>query len=304
MKLLKIKKAGRIVAKAVSSFVADNCFQYSAAISFYTLFSIAPTVIIAVYITGLFFGNESAMAEFENFLATNMGQESAEGVMLLVDTVQTNTDNVLYLIISLLFLFIMATTIFIQFKQSFNQIFQVRALPDTAVIKVFRDRFLAFGMVLLLGVAMILSLMLDAILVAIVNFFPAGPDPDQIIIVGLIGNVFSFLIILIAIVAMFYLLPDVRIQRKPLLYGSLVTTILLVVGKFAVGLIIGNSSLNELSGASSSIIILMLWIYYSGIIIFFGIELVKAIVKVTDGEIEAGKFAQKMNLTEADKDQG
>lgn len=294
----RLKNFGRILLVAVDSFIKDNCFQYSASTAFYTLFSLAPIVVILVYVVGIFFGDESALTELRGFLSSNFGEESANGVMTLAETIQTNTENGFFLLVSIFFLIVSSTSILIQLQYSFNQIFKVKPLPDAAVVKVFRDRLVAFGMVLLLGAAMIFSLVLDSTMAAIMDIIPAGGLKGQVLLIGLAGNLFSFVMVMIAVMFVYYLLPDVKVPRKSLLWGSFITALLLVVGKFIVGIVIGNSSLTKLTGASSSIIILMLWVYYSGIILFFGIELVRTMAKLSEDEVQTGKYAQKIKIVE------
>ncbi|HBQ61830.1 MAG TPA: hypothetical protein DD671_20060 [Balneolaceae bacterium] len=285
-------------AQAVSDFIEDNGFMYSAAVSFYTLFSLAPIVLISVYVSGFFVGNENVLNELSGFLTSTIGQESTEAVMLLIETIQTDTQNVFYLLIRIVFLIISATTVFIQFKDSFNRIFKVRPHTDVGIIKIVMDRLIAFGMIVLLGFSMIASLILDSLLAGLSHLLLANFESAQLFMISVGNNLLTLLLIFLAVLTTFYVLPDVKIRKKPLLVGSFITTLLLVIGKFGVGMIIGNSSLNQLSGASSSVIILMLWVYYSSIIIFFGIELVKTLAEAWEGEIKAGKYAQKLKLVE------
>jgi len=293
-----LKKAGQTLLKAINSFIEDNGFQYSAAVSFYTLFSLAPIIMIAAYLAGFFIGDAGVLRELTSFLDDAVGEESREAVLLLVETVQTDSQNKFYFIISILFLIISAITVFIQFKDSFNRIFKVVAKPEVAVSKILIDRVMAFGMILLLGVAMIFSLILDSLLAAFFDLLLANFESAQLFFVGLGSNLLTLFMIFFAVLMMFYILPDVKMGWKPLINGSLITTVLLVIGKFGVGMIIGNSSLNQLTGASSSVIILMLWVYYSSIIVFFGIELVKALAEATQGEIKANRFARKIKMVE------
>lgn len=295
-----IRNTFKVILKAVNGFIDDNCFQYSAAVSFYTLFSLAPIVLITVYTAGLFAGNKSVMAELTGFLNQTVGTDSTEAVILLVETIQTDTRNVLYLVLSFGFLLISATTVFVQFKDSFNRIFRIVPRKEAGFLKVLFDRAVSFGMILLLGLAMIFSLIVDSVLIGLFDLLSENYESVRIVLTSLGGNLLTFIMIFFAILTMFYILPDVRSRRKPWVIGSLVTAILLVLGKFGVGVIIGNSSLNELTGASSSIIILMLWVYYSSIIVFFGIELVKAMAERGDKEVKAGRFARKMKMVEID----
>lgn len=253
---------------------------------------------IAVYTAGMFVGNESVLRELTGFLNETIGQQSSEAVMLLVETIQTENQSVLYLIISVGFLMVSATTVFVQFQDSFNRIFKVMIKSEVGVWKLLIDRFMAFGMIVLLGIAMITSLVLDTLLVSLFDLLSTHFESVNLVLTVIGSNLLTIAMIFAAILSMFYILPDVKVQWRALIYGSLVTTLLLVIGKFGVGMIIGNSPLNQLSGASSSVIILMLWVYYSSIIIFFGIELVKALAERNDREIQAGRFARKFRIVD------
>ncbi|WP_421773485.1 YihY/virulence factor BrkB family protein [Gracilimonas sp.] len=292
------KRTAEITLDAINSFIEDNCFQYSAAVSFYTLFSLAPIVMIAAFVAGFFIGDASVMRELTNFLEKNIGHSSSEAVILLVETIQTDSRNIIYLFVSITFLIISATTVFIQFKDSFNRIFNVAAKPEIGFSKVLIDRVTAFGVIMLLGIAMIFSLILDTTLVWLFEFLLSSFETAQLYLIGFGSNLLTLLMVFIAVLVMYYTLPDAKVRWRHLLIGSLITTLLLSIGKFGVGMIIGNSSLNQLSGASSSIIILMLWVYYSSIIIFFGVELVKALAESGEGEIKAGRFARKIKMVE------
>lgn len=293
-----LKAFFQITKSTINDFIDDNGFQYSAAVSFYTLFSLAPIVLIAVTLGGIFAGNDNVLNQLTQFLNENIGPESADAVLLLIQNIQTETGNVFVLVVSIGFLIISATTVFVQLKDAFNRIFKVRPLDGVGVSKLLIDRLIAFGMIVLLGVALVFSMLLDSVLAGLSNLLLSNFESAQILMVGLGSNLLTLVLIFCAIWVMFTFLPDVKISKWPLLTGSVVTTLLLVIGKFGVGMIIGTSSLNELTGASSSVIILMLWVYYSCIIIFFGIELVKTLAETWEGEIKAGKYTRRLKLVE------
>ncbi|WP_020404279.1 YihY/virulence factor BrkB family protein [Gracilimonas tropica] len=293
-----LKRVFKVVLTTLNNFTEDNGFLYSAAVSFYTLFSLAPIVMIAVYVSGLFVASESVLSEVARFLTNTIGSESTQAVMLLIETIQADTQNVLFLVISVGFLIISATTVFVQFRNAFNRIFSVKPRQEYNYLKMLMDRLAGFGMILLLGLALMVSLFLDSILAGLSHLFLSNYESAELLLIGIGNNLLTLLLIFLAVLTMFYFLPDVKIRRKALVTGTALTTILLVIGKFGVGMIIGNSSLNQLTGASSSVIILMLWVYYSSIIIFFGIELVKTLAEMWPGEIKAGKYTQKLKLVE------
>src|SRR5690554_4549820 len=261
-----IAKSGRVILNSVTSFIEDRCFQYSAAVSFYTLFSLAPIVSILIYVAGIFADDAAVTEELHFYLSQFFSQESVEGVMLLVETLQSTGKNLISLIVGIAILVFSATNLFIQIKDSFNEILKVKPKEGKGFIKALVDRGISFGMIIFLGLGLILSLLIDSILITFFDFLSTYFDTSNLVFAGIGGNLITLLIVFIAVLLMFYFLPDVSIKRRLLIKGSLITAFLLFLGKFIVGWIIANSSFNELTGASASIIILMLWIYYSSMI--------------------------------------
>lgn len=289
-----IKNIPLNLLKALQSFLKNNGFQYSAAVSFYTLFSLAPVILISMYIAGFFVGTESVMVKVTGFLYQLFGEEGTQAVILLLDTLQTEDQNTMNLILGVGFLIFSATTVFIQIRDAFNRIFGVTIKKEVGFSKFILDRVVAFGMILMLGFAMIISLVLDALLIYLFEFLLYSFETAQLMMIGIAGNVLTHLMIFFSLLMMYYMLPEVKLKSRPLVAGSLITTFLLAMGKFGVGMMIGRSSLNQLSGASTSVIVLMLWIYYSSIILFFGVELIRAFTEYGDEEIRPGKYAQKI----------
>lgn len=297
-------KTGRIILNSVTSFIDDRCFQYSAAVSFYTLFSLAPIISILVYIAGIFADDAAVTAELQFYLSQFFSEESVEGVMVLVETLQREGKNPFSLIAGIIILIFSATNLFIQLKDSFNEIFHVRPKDGKGVIKAVVDRSISFGMIVFLGLGLFLSLIIDSLLISFFDFFSNYFDTSNLVIAGIGSNLLTLLIVFVAVLFMFYFLPDVSIRRNLLVKGSLITAFLLFLGKFIVGWIIANSSFNELTGASASIIILMLWIYYSSIILFYGVELIKAMAEAAGGGIKANKYSTRIKYVAIDKGKG
>lgn len=299
-----ILKSGRIIYNSITSFVNDRCFQYSAAVSFYTLFSIAPIVSIMIYIGSIFADDVVITEELQFYLEQFLSKESVEGVMVLVSNLQRDGQNIISLIVGIVILIFSATNLFIQFKEAFNDIFRVKAKEGQGFIKAIVDRSISFGMIVFLGVGLIISLIIDSVLLSFFDFFAAYFDSSNVVVAGIGGNIVTLTIVFFAVLSMFYFLPDVAIKRRILIVGSAITAFLLFLGKFIVGWIIANSSFNELSGASASVIILMLWIYYSSMILFYGVEMIKAMADAAGGGIKANKYSTRIKLVQVEKGKG
>lgn len=299
-----ILRSGKVLYNSISSFVSDRCFQFSAAVSFYTLFSIAPIVSILIYIGSIFADDATISEELNFYLSQFFSSESVEGVLILVENLQRDGSNLLSLIAGILILIFSATNLFIQLKESFNDIFHVKPKEGKGLIKALVDRSIAFGMLVFLGVGLFLSLVIDSILISFFDFFSAYFETSDVVFAGIGGNIVTLIIVSLAVLCMFYFLPDVSIRKRLLIYGSLITAFLLFLGKFIVGWIIANSSFTQLTGASSSVIILMLWIYYSSMILFFGAEIIKAMAESAGGGIVPNKYSTRIKYIEVDKGKG
>lgn len=294
----QIKYVWKVLKLAVPSFLADRCFRFSAALSFYTLFSIAPLILLAIYIAGIFADDavvrDQVTSQFENLI----GVQGASGVRTLIDTLHREDQNTFSLIAGIGILLYSATNIFIQIQTSFNEIFMVKAIEGKSFKKLVIDRLISLGMVLSLGFIMIISLILDSIVVTFIDFLSEAFD-ELSVAMAMIAQYGLILILVYGVIyALIRFLPDVIIPKNFIFKGSLITALLLLVGKFGIGWYIGNSNFSQLGGASSGVIILMLWVYYSSIILFFGGELIKAMAKVSDVYISSTRYAKRIKYVE------
>ena len=290
--------AWKVLKTAVPSFLADHCFRFSAALSFYTLFSIAPLILLAIYIAGIFADDavvrDQVTTQFENLIGT----QGASGVRTLTDTLHREDQNTFSLIAGAGILLYSATNIFIQVQTSFNEIFKVKAIEGKSFKKLVIDRLISLGMVLSLGFIMIISLIVDSIVVTFVDFLSNTFDELSVAMAMVAQYGLILLLIYGVIYSLIRFLPDVVIPKRFIFKGSLITALLLLVGKFGIGWYIGNSNFSKLGGASSGVIILMLWVYYSSVILFFGGELIKAMAKVSDVYIRSTRYAKRIKYVE------
>ena len=294
----RLKYTWRVVKKAALDLNEDNCFRFSAALSFYTLFSIAPLILLTIYVAGIFADDAAVRTEIITQMRNLVGDRGVEGLEVLMGNLQREDQNIFSLALGIGILLFSATNIFIQLQISFNEIFQVRTIDGVGFKKLLYDRIISLGMILSLGFIMMTTLVLDAIVISLIKFlFKEGSELSALLLT--IGeNVILYGIATAVLYALFRFLPDVIIKNRFLWIGSAITTILIFLGKFLISWYIGNSNFSELSGASSSIIILMLWVYYSSVILFFGVELIKAQAHESDVYLPAARYAKKIKFVE------
>jgi membrane protein len=266
----------RILVAAGKAWNADHAFKHSAAVSFYTLFSLAPITIIAVGIAGFFFGEEVATKQFSAQMTQLVGQASAKVIREAMAANALQHKGWLPTAAGVGLLIVGATTVFAQLQGSLNDIWGVIAKPSRSgwMVMIGR-RLISFAMVLTMGFLLLTSLVLTTALTAAMQladgWMPAGPDvlrvADLAVGLGVITVLFALL---------FKVLPDVQIGWREVWTGAFVTAVLFSVGRFAIALYLGHSAIASSYGAAGSLVALLIWIYYSCAILFFGAEFMRA----------------------------
>jgi membrane protein len=262
-----------LLKETVEEWQRDRVDQMAAALAYYTLFSIAPLLVIAVAVAGAVFGQEAARGEIVAQIQGLLGKAGAE----VVQTALANTQNpqagsgILPSVISTLALLFGASGVFIQLQDSLNAVWNVEPSPQAGVKAVVRKRIFSFAMVITIGFILMVSLVVSAVLAGISTFtnqlFPALEVFWKFFNVGISLGVFTLLFALI-----YKYLPDINIAWRDVLVGALFTSILFSIGKELLGFYLGNGSFGSAYGAAGSVVTVLAWIYYSVQIMLFGAE--------------------------------
>ena len=262
----------RIVKESVFAFIDDEALTRGAAIAFYIVTSIGPVLFIVVAIAGLAFGEDAAQGAISSELAGLMGQQSADLLETAIKSAARSSSGLLPAAIGIATLVITASGVFTEMQQTLNVIW--RAEPKgTTVSRLIRARAASLGLVAL-GFLLLVSLVVSALLTALSNYIDAYLPFGHLILQALTFLVsFGFITLLFG--AIYKILPDRRIEWHDVLIGAVVTALLFSIGKFLIGLYIGSSSMASSYGAAGSLIIVLLWIYYSAQIFLLGAEFTK-----------------------------
>lgn len=240
--------------------------------------------------TGAIFGAEAAHGEIVAQIQGLVGKESAKMVQEIIENADRPSVSSFASIISLAVLLFGASGVFAQLQNSLNMIWQVETKPNQGILNIIRKRFLSFSAVLGIGFLLLVSLLTSAVISGLSNymssFLPGADWLWQGINMGI-----SFVVIAFSFALMFKYLPDVKIQWKDVWIGSVITAVLFTIGKFALGLYIGNGSFSSSYGAAGSLIIVLAWVYYSAQILFFGAEFTQVYAKEYGSGIQPDKHA-------------
>jgi membrane protein len=256
---------------AVTEWLAHRASSKGAALAFYTLFSLAPILVLVIAIAGFFYGTEAAQGQLLDELRGLVGKQGAETIQAILAGARNKESGKLATIVATILLLIGATSAFAELKDSLDEIWDVPPPKDATWWDTVRTRLLSFGLILTLGLLLMFTLVVSAAL-SVLEKYLGGMWHSATIILGWVAWAISFLVIAVMFGAIYKLLPRVKLSWHDVTIGALGTAILFTVGKFAIGLYIGNSGTTSSFGAAGSLIALLLWVYYSAQIFFLGAE--------------------------------
>jgi membrane protein len=260
-----------LLVGAVQAWFDDRASSKGAALAFYTLFSLAPLLLIVIAIAGAVFGEDAATGALFNELTGLVGKTGAEAVQMLLAHARNFQDGMLSTIVATGVLLIGATTAFSELKDSLDEIWHVPPARQSGIVVFIRTRLLSFGLILVLVFLLLVSLTISAMLTLLQKYMGTYWT-DASVLFRLLSSLISFAIIASLFAAIYKLLPQVRLPWSDVWIGALGTGALFIGGKFLIGAYLGNSGVANSFGAAGSIIALLLWVYYSAQLFFLGAE--------------------------------
>ncbi|MFC4932234.1 YihY/virulence factor BrkB family protein [Massilia sp. GCM10023247] len=260
-----------ILKCAVTEWFAHRASSKGAALAFYTLFSLAPILVLVIAVAGFFYGAEAAQGQLFAELRGLVGAEGAAAIQSVLAGAQNKETGLWATIIATVLLLVGATTVFAELKDSLDEIWDVPAPEDASFWDTVRTRVLSFGLILVLGFLLMVSLVVSAALAVVEKYF-TGMWSEATVVMGWISSGISFLVIATLFGVIYKLLPRIKLSWRDVTVGALGTAAMFTLGKYAIGLYIGNSGAASSFGAAGSLIALLLWVYYSAQIFFLGAE--------------------------------
>jgi membrane protein len=274
----------RMLRATFDSWMEDNALRLSAALAYYSIFSIAPLLVIAISVAGLVLGEEAVRGQLEPQLAGHLGAQAAEGVQALVESASKPSEGWLGTAVGFGTLLLGASGVFAQLKDALNTIWEVKPRGGAGVWGFVRDRLLSFGMVLVIGFLLLTSLVLTTTLAALSGYIERliGIPP---VVGGLMTFAVSLGVVTLLFAFIFKVLPDARIEWRNVWIGAAVTALLFEIGKWGLGFYLGRESTASGFGAAGSVVILLLWVYYASCILLFGAEFTQVYARETGHRI-------------------
>jgi membrane protein len=260
-----------LIRETAMAWMDAKPFRLAAALAYYTLFSMAPLLVVTVGIAGLVFGEEAARGQIFGPLQSILGPKSAEAVQNAVSAAAVESSGVVATAIGVVTLLVGASAVFGELQDALNTIWEAKPSPKSGMWDVVRKRLLSLSMVAVIGFLLLVSLTISAMLNAI-GAYLGDVLPVPPVVLEALNFVVSFAVTTILFASVFKVLPDVDTQWSDVWIGSVATAVLFTIGKSLIGAYIGRMALDSTYGAAASLLVVLVWIYYSSLIFFFGAE--------------------------------
>lgn len=291
---MRLRDLWTVPKETFDAFMTDKAMQLGAAISFYALLSLAPLLLLLVAIAGLVYGGRQISDELVRQMQTMVGPHGAEVTQTILENAGQQSHGGLALLVSIVSLVLGATGVFVQLQTALNQVWKVEKKPGLGIWGIIGDRLRSLGLVLFIGILLLGLVITDAVLATVASRMSAVLPIPGALLYGI--NVLVSVTMLTALFAViFKMLPDVEIQWRDVWVGAAATGILFTVGKLLLGLYFGFSAVGSAYGAAGSLIVVVVWVYYSSLIFLLGAEFTQIYAHRTGTQIQPSQYAIPTN---------
>lgn len=297
----EVKNTGLLLKETFHHWNEREPFNNSIIIAYYTIFSLPGLLVIIINLAGYFFGTEAVTKQLTGQIGGIVGGNTARDVQEIIANASRSEGTTLSTILSIATLLFGATGVFYQLQQILNKMWEVKPKPKQKFLKLIKDRIFSFGLILVVGFLLLVSLVLSAALAAVSDWVQSHVSEGLVVIFKVLDIVASVGVITLLFAGIFKFLPDAKIQWRDVWHGAILTSILFVVAKFLLGLYFGKSDPGSTYGAAGSIILIMLWVSYAGMVLLFGAEFTQVFANRHGRKVEPTEVAES---TEGQNDNG
>jgi membrane protein len=296
-----LKHIGKVLITTFDSFIADNGLKLSASLAFYTVFSIAPLLILVMSLAGIFLGgNDTVTKSLLPHINEMLGPAPTAQIQSMLKNLQLSGKSGIAVTIGIVTLLIGASSMFVEIQDSLNIIWRVKAKPKRGWVKLVTNRFLSFSLIISLGFLLLVSLIINLLVLALSERLQHFLPGVTLTLLNIINVAITFLVITVLFGIMFKFLPDVIITWKDVRSGAFFTALLFLLGKYLIGLYIQYFANSSMYGAAGSIILILLWIYYTAAILYIGAEFTQVYAEAIGSRIEPAEYAVHVRQQEVE----
>lgn len=291
-----------ILKESLAKFSEDDIFTHAAALSYYTIFSLPPMMLIILFTTTRFYDEATVEDALRKQIGGLVGPDGAHQLFLTIEKMNVFEPTLWATILGIGILIFTSTTVLVTMQNALNKIFEVKAKPEGwAIIKMISDRILSFALIVGIAFVMLVSLSVNAFIDTFGNYLQQLYGGFSIIISVMTTLVLPFIVITLLFALMFKFLPDARLKWNDTWFGAILTSVLFMVGKYLISFYIGTSNVAGLYDAAGSIMVIMVWVFYASIIVMFGAVYTCVHTKMKGKKIKAMDYAVKVEHIEIEK---
>lgn len=281
----------RLLTNAYTSWNRNDPWARSATIAYYALFSLPSLLIIVVTLAGYFFGRKAVQGRITQEIGEFIGLDAAQAIEKMVANAALDQSSTWAVIFGFAFLIFGATGVFFQLKAAMNNIWNI-AVKKNTVKRVIINRIISLGMVLVLGLLLLISLVISAVLNALKDYVMSIAPAITVFLLDVANFLISFIIIMSLFASIFKLLPDVKLRWKTTYLGAMLTTFLFLIAEYLISFYFGQSNPGSVYGGASSVVLILLWVYYTCLILFYGAEFTVQFALYKREKVEPKAFAE------------
>lgn len=297
----RLKEYWDVLKKTFSAFVDDKVPKLSAALSYYTVFSLPPMLLISISIFSIFFGQEAIKGEVFSLINGYIGPDAAKQIQDVLKETSLNYDSTWAAVAGIGALLLGATGMFVEIQSSLNFIWGLETKPKKGIIKLFFNRLISFSMILVLGFVLMVSLLLSSLLELFLNRLKTHFNDNVVEVLYYVDYAVIFLTFSVLIAFIFKVLPNAKVKWKYAFKGAMLTSLLFMVGKSLIGYYLNSSSIISAYGGTGSLIVLLSWVYFSAMILYFGAEFTQTYTRHKGHIIRPDKYAVRIEKKPREK---
>ena len=270
---MTLKNLWEILTETWNAWNTHKAPRAGAALAYYTLFSLAPLLVIVIAVAALVFGQEAAQGKIVTEIQGVVGQESARAIQAMIEKARAPAAGIFATVLSLMTMLLGATAVVGELKDTLNTIWNVQPAPGSGILSTLKARFMSLAFVLGIGFLLLVSLVVSAVLSVLSGFFNHLLPSPWLVQVWQVVNVIVSLGVITVLFAMLYrFLPDTEVPWRDVWIGAGITALLFVISKFLIGLYLGQSSMGSAYGSAGSLVLILVWVYYASLVLLFGAE--------------------------------
>ncbi len=291
-----------ILKNTFLAFIEDRGLKLSASLAYYTVFSLAPLLLLIISLAGLFFGKEAIQGQIFNEINGLIGNTAATQIQEIIKNMELSGKTNSALIIGSITLIIGATSVFAEIQESINMIWKLKAKPKRSWVKILKDRFLSASLIVGLGFLLIVTFIINGLLLVLSDWMKSYFPDVTLVLFQVLNIVISFAVITTLFGTIFKVLPDAKISWKQVKVGAFFTACLFMLGRFLIGLYIKKTNTGLAYGAAGSLIVILVWVYYTAAILYIGAEFTRVYADYKGSKIEPADYAVVVEEHEKERD--